>query len=455
MPSFSDTIVALSTPPGLSGIGIVRLSGPEAVPIAARLFRPAHPGKRLASLPTFTLAYGHVHDGAAVVDEALISVMRGPHTYTTQDVVEINCHGGLVPVRRTLELALREGARLAEPGEFTYRAFHFGRIDLAQAEAVADLITAQTEQAAAAALAQLSGELSARVEDFRARLASLLAQIQAQLDFGEDDIESLTLPELAERLQVLAGEVADLAATADRGKLLRQGARVALLGRPNVGKSSLMNALLGEERVIVTACPGTTRDTVAENLNLRGVPVVLVDTAGLREGADEVEQAGVDRARRAGAEADLVLLVLDRAAPLDDEDRELLGQTDPARTLLVLNKCDLEAAATVPLPLPAVEVSARTHAGLDRLRDAIAERLGAALPRSDAPTVVTNVRHQQALLRAGTALTQAAHQAQTGATEEYLAEDLQTALEALGEITGATSREQIINEIFEKFCIGK
>jgi tRNA modification GTPase len=455
---FSDTIVALSTPPGMSGIGIVRLSGPEALALAARIFSPAKSGREVTRQPTYSLLYGHVRDGAEVVDEALLSVMRAPHTYTTQDVVEINCHGGLVPLRRTLELCLRAGARLADPGEFTRRAFYFGRVDLAQAEAVADLIAARTEEAAQAALSQLSGRLSARVEELRQGLVALLAALEAQLDFGEDEVAALPPAELAARLEALAAEVAELLASADQGKLLRQGVRVALAGRPNVGKSSLMNALLGEERVIVTPIPGTTRDTVEEAVSLHGVPAVLVDTAGLREGGDEVEQAGVDRARRALAEADLVLLVLDRSVPLTPEDEELLRTLPAERTVVVLNKCDLPAAGVEGQGSRVeghVNVSALTHEGLDRLREAIAERIGLTGGRSTGEVIVTSLRHQAALQGAAAALGRALAGAATGATEEYLAEDLRAALAALGEITGATSHEEIINEIFERFCVGK
>jgi tRNA modification GTPase len=310
MSSFDDTIVAISTPPGVSGIGIVRLTGAEALGVVARIFAPADPRKSLATQASFSLVYGRVVDGEEVVDEALVSVMRGPRTYTTQDVVEINCHGGMVPLRRTLELCLREGARLAEPGEFTRRAFYFGRIDLAQAEAAADLINAQTEEAARAAVQQLGGRLSGKVEALRTALASLLAHVEAEIDFAED-MEGLTAEEIGAGLRAVRGQVEALLATAQEGKLLRQGARVALAGPPNVGKSSLMNALLGEERMIVTAIPGTTRDTVAESINIHGVPVVLVDTAGLREVEDEVEQAGVERARQALEEAEVVLWVVD------------------------------------------------------------------------------------------------------------------------------------------------
>ncbi len=465
MSAFSDTIVAISTPPGISGIGIVRLSGPEALAIADRVFSPADPRKRPSAQATYTLLYGRVVDGEEVVDEALLTVMRAPRTYTTQDVVEINCHGGIVPLRRTLESCLREGARLADPGEFTRRAFYFGRIDLAQAEAAADLINAQTTEAAQAAVQQLAGGLSDKVEALRTGLTSLLAHLEAQIDFGEDDIEALSAEEIAARLRSLLGHVRALLDTAEQGKLLRQGARVALVGRPNVGKSSLMNALLGEERMIVTPIPGTTRDTVAESISIHGVPVVLVDTAGLREVTDEVEQAGVDRARQALEEADLVLLVLDRSVPLTEEDETLLEGVGE-RTIVVVNKCDLmgawsmgrgkETACTSETPVPlGVEVSALTHDGLDRLREAIAEKIGAAGLHPTAEIIVTNVRHQQALTRTRAALERAAAGLEAGASEEYLAEDLRGALEALGEIVGATSREEIIDEIFARFCVGK
>jgi tRNA modification GTPase len=463
MSSFTDTIVAISTPPGVSGIGIVRLTGPDALSLVSRLFSPADPRKVLFAQATYTLVYGRVVDGEEVVDEALVSVMRGPRSYTTQDVVEINCHGGIVPLRRTLELCLREGARLADPGEFTLRAFYFGRIDLAQAEAAADLINAQTAEAAQAAVQQLAGRLSGKVEALRTCLASLLAHLEAQIDFGEDDIDRLSPGETRARLRSVRAHVDELLATAEQGKLLRQGARVALVGRPNVGKSSLMNALLGEERMIVTPIPGTTRDTVAESINIHGVPVVLVDTAGLREVADEVEQAGVDRARAALEEADVVLLVVEE--PVETWNAEggtwNLGGAEE-RVMVVVNKCDLRETL-IPdqgswargVGVPWVEVSAKTHEGLEGLREAIAQRIGAAGVRGSAEVIVTNVRHQRALLRTREAVERALAGVEAGTTEEYLAEDLRTALEALGEITGATSREEIIAEIFARFCVGK
>ena len=346
-------------------------------------------------------------------------------------------------------------------GEFTQRAFYFGRIDLAQAEAAADLINAQTAEAAQAAVQQLGGRLSREVERLRQALAAVLAHLEAQLDFGEDDIDPLPREELAERLAQLSDELARLLATAEQGKLLRQGARVALAGRPNVGKSSLMNALLGEERVIVTPVPGTTRDTVAESLNIHGVPVVLVDTAGLREAEDEVEQAEwIAPVRRWRRRTWCCWCWTGRGA--DRRGRGPARGRAPSGTVVVLNKCDLEGKLDVDRGSwnvgrggGWVEVSAKTHEGLDRLREAVAERIGVAGMRPAGDVIVTNVRHQQALARAGEAVSRAQASAAQGATEEYLAEDLRSALEALGEIVGATSREEIISEIFARFCVGK
>lgn len=456
---FEDTIVAISTPPGISGIGIVRLSGPEALSIAEHLFRPGDSRKHVSAQSTYTLLYGHVVENGEVIDEALLTVMRAPKTYTTQDVVEINCHGGLIPLRRTLELCLAHGARLADPGEFTRRAFYFGRLDLAQAEAVSDLVAARTEAAAQAALSQLQGHLSSRVEDMRQEIVSLLAQLEVQIDFGEDDLDEMPPDEMGQRLEALSAQVGSLLATADQGRLVREGVRVALAGRPNVGKSSLMNALLGEERMIVTAFPGTTRDVVEESLNLRGIPVVLIDTAGLREVSNEVEQAGVDRAQQALAQADFLLLVLDRSEPLQPEDRELLDSLPAPRVVLVMNKCDLAAAWEAEeiegFAAPQVQTSALEGTGLEALREALAEKIGTQGQEHPAEVIVTNLRHQQALAHTVEALERALGSSRRGATEEYLAADLHDALAALGEITGATSREDIIDQIFERFCIGK
>ena len=457
---FDDTIAAIATPPGQSGIGIVRMTGPQAVTIADGLFRPASNAPGPSEQATFTTRYGHVLDGEEPLDEVLLTVMRAPRTYTTQDVVEINCHGGAVPLRRTLELVLRRGARLADPGEFTKRAFYFGRLDLAQAEAVADVITARTEAAHRAAMHHLSGGLSERIRDFRDRLMDLDGYVEASIDFAEDDIDFLTREQLRGGIERLAADMRDLLGSAEAGRALREGVRAAIAGRPNVGKSSLMNALLREDRVIVTPHPGTTRDVIEETVNVRGLPITLADTAGLREPGDEIEQAGVSLARDWIDRADMVLLVIDGAEPLRDEDRSLLAELRGNRTLVVVNKADLPQqvsdAQLAPLAAaPLVHISALTGEGLDALEEAMARLTWSGEAAPGAEVIVTNVRHKLAIEQAAEALDRCLASEAGGAPEEILAEDLRAALDALGEITGDTAREDIINHIFERFCIGK
>lgn len=457
---FLDTIAAIATPPGASGIGIVRMTGPEAFAIADAVFRPAAGGAPPSGQASFSTRYGHVVDGAEVIDEVLLTVMRAPRTYTTQDVVEINCHGGAIPLRRTLERVLRQGARPADPGEFTKRAFRFGRLDLAQAEAVADLIAAQTEASQRAALGQLNGGLSLRLREFRDRLMELAAHLEASIDFGEDGLSLLTRDALRAGLGGLAEDMRALLASAEGGRALREGVRAVIVGRPNVGKSSLMNALLREDRVIVTPHPGTTRDVVEETVNLGGFPVTLADTAGLREPADEVEQAGVSRTRRWMDCADLVFLVLDGSEPLGAEDRGLLAELPPRRLVVLVNKADLPqhvCAHDIPLPpgSPLVHVSALTGEGLEALEEAVARLVWGGSAAAETEVVLTNVRHRHAVERALTALHHCLARADAGLPDEILAEDLREALEALGEITGDTTREDVINDIFARFCVGK
>ncbi len=458
--SFEDTIAAISTPPGRSGIGIVRLSGPDALTIADGIFRSATETPP-SQQPSFTTRYGRIQDGDDMIDEVILTVMRAPRTYTTQDVVEINCHGGVVPLRRTLELVLRGGARLADPGEFTKRAFYFGRIDLAQAEAVADVINAQTEAAQKAATHHLAGGLSRRVREMRDRLMELSAAVEASIDFVEDDIDFLTRGELRERLQALEADLRELLATADAGRALREGLRVAIVGRPNVGKSSLMNALLREDRVIVTPHPGTTRDVVEEVVNLGGFPVSLADTAGWREARDEIEQAGIDRAREWRDRADLILLMLDGSEPLAEEDRQLLADCPLSRALVVVNKSDLprqmaesELALAVAGAEP-VSISALTGEGLATLEEAVVRRVWQDEVAPSAEVIVTNVRHKQAIERAAQAVALCLQADAEGAPEEVLAEEMRAALNVLGEITGDTATEDLINFIFDRYCIGK
>jgi tRNA modification GTPase len=446
----TDTIAAISTPPGEGGIGVIRLSGPDAVAIARRLFRPAF------DPAPYRLHYGHVVDETGVVDEVLLSVMRAPRSYTREDVVEISAHGGPVPLRRILALVLAAGARLARPGEFTERAFLNGRIDLTQAEAVLDTIRARTDAGLRAAQAALGGALGGRVRALRGRLVALLASLEAAIDYADEDLTFLAPAEIADELESIAADLTDLVASHDRGKLLREGAATVIIGRPNTGKSSLLNALLGEARAIVTDVPGTTRDVIEEQIDLHGVPLRLVDTAGIRHTEDAVERIGVARSRAALEGADLVLLVLDASAPLTPEDAALLAEVRARPAIAVLNKADLPAVLTPAeiAGVPTVALSALTGAGLSDLHDAFARLLFGGAVAAEAPALA-NLRQRDAAMRAADAVRHTLATVAAGGSEELIAVDVMAAAAALADITGDDIREQVIHDLFARFCVGK
>ena len=465
MISLDDTIVAISTPIGAGGIGIVRMTGPDAAAILLKLFAP---GREAGAwkLESRTLHYGHITDPVEgeVVDEVLAAYMPAPRTYTRQDVVEINGHGGIVALRRILGLCLRQGARLAEAGEFTARAFLNGRLDLAQSEAVLDIVQAKTEVSLQAAVAQLAGRLSDRVRSVRTGLVHALAYLEASIDFEEDEIPERNI---GSDLEQAEGAISQLLADADRGIIYRQGIRAAIVGRPNVGKSSLLNRLLRTSRAIVTDIPGTTRDTLEETLNLEGVPVVLVDTAGIAEGSkDPIERLGIERSRSALAQADLALLVVDASQPLTSADQAIAALVRGKPAIVVANKVDLLAAVPIvqsgargiegPIAGAAcVPVSALTGQGLESLEETIVETvLSGHVSVSDAP-VVTSPRHKEALSRALDHVQAAQAAQQDGQLVDLIAIDVSAAVSALGEITGQTASEDLVETIFSTFCIGK
>jgi len=465
---YDDTIAAIATPQGEGGIGTIRISGARAAEMLARLFVPAS-GKPpvVEEIESHRLVFGFVRDPETGerVDEVLAVLMRSPHSYTREDVVEIDCHGGVVPVQRVLGLCLREGARLAQPGEFTLRAFLNGRLDLAQAEAVLDVVRARTGEGLRLAVEQLAGGISSRVKGTRAKLLHALAHLEATIDFPEDDVPPADVsPELMDALDDLRA----LIASASTGIVLRQGVRTAIIGRPNVGKSSLLNALLRTERAIVTPIPGTTRDTLEEIANIRGVPLVLTDTAGLRADDatnDPIERIGMDRTRRALGESDLALLVLDGSKKLATEDLELIREVKelaPPMWLTVVNKSDLGQALnqrTLKEVLGKVDIvatSATTPGGTDMLEERLAGLVlsGKATP-APGEAAVTSVRHRDALQRAESHVMAALDSAEENAPAAFVAVDLHSALNALGEITGETVGEDLLDEIFSNFCIGK
>jgi tRNA modification GTPase len=444
---YQDTIAAISTPLGEGGIGIVRLSGKDALSIAKTVFRGKLSHRRLN--------YGHIidPDQGEVVDEVLVSYMAAPHTYTREDVVEINCHGGPLPLQRTLQLVLRYGARLANPGEFTLRAFLNGRIDLAQAESVLGIVSARTEASLRLAVQGLEGRLSAAVRAVRSQVMSALAYLTARIDFPEDEIEPQDIVQpLSEALQSLRG----LIATADAGIVYRQGVRTAIVGRPNVGKSSLLNRLLRQDRSIVTAIPGTTRDTIEEVVNLKGVPFLLVDTAGIIRSRDLVESLGVERSRKAIEQADLVLLVIDLSQPITDADREIMELLGKKTALVAANKCDLpQRVEPEGLGWEVVRTSALTGEGLAQLEERMVDlALGGRVFVSDS-LMVQNVRQKEALERAERSLTQALSGIASGLPDDFITIDLSAAASALGEITGETVQDDLLEAIFSNFCVGK
>lgn len=453
----SDTIAAIATPLGEGGLAVLRLSGPAALAVADRVFTPAGRSSLKPSVaPTHTLHFGHVLRAGVRIDEVLVAVLRAPRTFTREDVVEITCHGGLLPAKLILDLLLEHGARLAEPGEFTKRAFLNGRIDLAQAEAVADVIHARTELALSAANEQLAGRLSARIRELRDDLMATLAHIEAHIDFPDEDISPDTQAQLLGRLDRAVAFMDSLLRTADEGQLLRRGVRVAIVGRPNAGKSSLLNQLLGRDRAIVSSTPGTTRDTIEETANIRGLPVVFIDTAGLREAGDDIEAEGIRRSRESLGKAELILHVLDGAEALAPEDMRLLDEFAARKRIVVLNKSDQPPRAMLP-PASAtvVPVSCVTGAGIEALKDAIKASVWSGDIRAEMLEVMINSRHQDALRRGREAVLRTADALRGGLTLELPAMELRIAANAVGEIVGKTSTEDLLDSIFSQFCIGK
>jgi tRNA modification GTPase len=453
------TICAVSTPPGEGGIGIIRISGGEALALAARVFRPRR-RERFAAGRTHTMHYGFIVDPETgeTVDEALVAVMRAPSTYTREDVVEFNCHGGMMPLKRTMELLLAAGAKQAEPGEFTKRAFLNGRIDLAQAEAVMDVIRARTDLAGRAAQELLSGGLSSKIADLRNMLVSLIAECEAEIEFSEEDVETGAASAPALKLKVIKGIIAavnDLLADYRFGKIVRDGFATAIVGRPNVGKSSLLNALLRQDRAIVSDVPGTTRDVLEEYLNIDGIPLRILDTAGIRHSHDLVEREGVRRSRAAIASADLVLIVLDASQPLAADDRQVLEASKAKPAIAILNKSDLpRRLGPLSAPEAQVSLSCLSEAGLPDLRQALVEAIQNGVGPREHPLAV-NQRQKTALERTRTGLEKAQAAFEAGLSPEFIALELREALDDLGLITGATHTEDILNRVFADFCIGK
>ena len=457
-----DTIAAISTAPGEGAIGIVRISGEDAIRIADEVYRLNE--KRLKEQPSHTIHYGYIVDpkNDEVIDEVMVTVLRAPKTFTREDVVEINCHGGIVAINRILQLVLRMGARLAEPGEFTKRAFLNGRIDLSQAEAVMDLIRAKTDKSMQMAMRQLDGELSKLIQNLRQEILNTLAQVEVNIDYPEyDDVEEMTLQLLREKTMQVSQGIRALLNTASQGKILRDGLKTAIVGRPNVGKSSLLNVLLREEKAIVTDIAGTTRDTIEEYVNVRGVPLQLIDTAGIRETDDVVERIGVERSRKALNEADFVLLILNQSEELMDEDLRLLEQTKDFKRIILLNKTDLptkidmDKVKEFAIDSEIVTTSMLKKEGIDQLEEKIADYFFQGQMNERDATYLSNTRHIALLEKAEQALQEVANGVDMGMPVDLIQIDFTRAWDLLGEITGDTVQDELLTQLFSQFCLGK
>lgn len=456
-----DTIAAISTPPGEGAISIVRMSGDQAITIADQLFKAKLP---LSEVASHTINYGHLVDPIKeqLVDEVMVSVLRAPKTFTREDVIEINCHGGIVVVNQILQLLLRSGARLAEPGEFTKRAFLNGRVDLSQAEAVMDLIRAKTDKAMNLALNQLDGNLSKLVRTLRQEILQTLAQVEVNIDYPEyDDVEEMTTRLLLEKAQQVQGQIDALLQTAQQGKILREGLNTAIIGRPNVGKSSLLNHLLREEKAIVTDIAGTTRDVIEEYVNVRGVPLKLIDTAGIRETEDIVERIGVERSRKALSEADLILLVLNQSEALSIEDRQLIEVTNGTKRIILLNKTDLptqldrEELAELLAGDAMFAVSVLQNEGLDQLEQAIADLFFGGQTTDKDASYLSNTRHIALLENASQSLGEVMTGIEAGMPVDLVQMDMTRCWDYLGEVVGDSVQDELITQLFSQFCLGK
>ncbi len=444
------TIAAISTAPGTGGIAVIRISGADAVTIADKVF---YGRDKLCDSPTHTVHYGFIKNANGErVDEVLVTLMRAPRTFTREDVVEISTHGGSSAARAVLETVLRAGAVMAEPGEFTKRAFLNGRIDLSQAEAVIDIINAKTELSRRSAMSQLEGSLSKKITEMRQKLVHLAAQMQVTIDYPDEDLEDITVGDIRNTAAECRERARKLLATADSGRIIREGIRASIAGKPNVGKSSLLNRLAGAERAIVTDVAGTTRDVIEEYINLDGVPLILEDTAGIRDTADAVEKIGVERSRKSIEAADLVIAVFDASAPLDGEDKKILEETADKKRIILVNKTDLQEPSQ--MPEGAIAISAKTGEGIDEFKEKVKQMFNLGMAAGDG-AAVTNMRHKAALFEAEQALSRTVEALDMGMPSDIVSIDINIAIQALGEITGETVSDDIVNAIFHEFCVGK
>ena len=456
-----DTIAAIATPPGTGSIGIIRVSGPRSRDIASLIFRPSN---KTDGFNSHRLYHGDIisPDTGRVIDEVLISFMMKPHSYTGEDILEINCHGSAFILQSVLSLVIKAGARLAEPGEFTKRAFLNNRIDLSQAEAVAETIMAQTDRALDLAVSHLKGDLAGKIETVRIAIIDILAILETSIDFSDEDVEVGNPPSAARDIEAIIGDLTELASTYGEGKIYRDGINAVIAGRPNVGKSSLLNRLLGEKRAIVTAMPGTTRDFIEEIIPIKGVLVRLTDTAGIREPQNIIEKEGVNLVWEKLSQADVVIVVIDGSERLTREDIEIIEKCKAKRFFLVINKADLphvidkkELASLAPDVMPPIWISAKHGEGIPALKDAIHSLALNGADCGPTLTIVSNIRHKMAIEKTRALLSKARDGILQGLSPEFPAFDIRQALESLGEIAGETVTEEVLDRIFATFCIGK
>ncbi len=455
-----DTIAGIATAPGEGGIGIIRISGNKSLEVCESIFK-SKSNKKINEYNQRTLIYGNIYDNENIIDEVLVAYMKGPNSYTAEDVIEINCHGGFISVKKILELILSKDVRLAEAGEFTKRAFLNGRIDLSQAEAIIDVIKAKTDKAYEVAQNHLEGALSKKIKDLRMKVTEVLAHLEVSIDFSEEDVEEITYKTLKEKSLELKEEIKKLYDTAESGKIFRDGLKTVIIGKPNVGKSSLLNAILGENRAIVTDIAGTTRDVIEEFVNINGIPLKIVDTAGIRETDDIVEKIGVEKSRESFNNADLVIMVLDSSKKLSKEDIEILEELKNKKVIILLNKIDLESNIEIDKIKEYVDedsiinISALKNIGIDTLNTKIEEMVYRGSVRSSSDLMITNTRHKDALFKAYESINDAIKAIDDNMPYDFIEVDFKNIWDYLGYINGDTVKEDLLDTIFANFCIGK
>lgn len=455
-----DTIAAISTPHGIGGIGIIRISGEKAFDIAADIFVGR---KKFDEIKTHTINYGKIIDSTSgeVLDEVLVSKMKKPNTFTREDIVEINCHGGTVVLKNILELIIKKGARLAEPGEFTKRAFLNGRLDLSQAEAVIDLINAKTSESSRAAINQLEGKLSVKLKEARSKLIEILAHIEVTVDYPEHDIEEVTGEKIYSEMKDIREKLSNIIKGFEKGRIIREGINAVIVGRPNVGKSSLLNELTGKSRAIVTDIPGTTRDIIEDYINLNGVPVRIIDTAGIRETEDLVEKIGVEKTHRELESADLIIMMIDSYQGIGKEDLDILDRIKGKKVIIILNKIDIASEAKLAeiesriIDQKIIKMSLKEEIGIDKLADAVVELFVKGEVSLNNEVLITNVRHKNLIDKSLESIDYAINAYESGMPLDMITIDIVNSAQYLGEITGESVREDVMAEIFSRFCLGK